>query len=273
LEAIRQSGNPWGVDQKLVAALVEEAITSLRSEDSAEREAADTFLNAHWITDHHLSDERCWFLLDQGIPGVRKAGVAALARRGKGQQAAHWLMARRDLPVAETATLLRASIVDFRTLPDWELPVVLRLLEISPLEASDLLARKSRWIKRAGGEQFPAEIQSVLRQFLAKEADSQSFVGTPVLKPGEQFQLGAHPPDPRDLEPDRLSSALCLLASWENPDDTPLLKKYLTHPAGFHCDSNGKFYRFYGIRSTAAQLLKERNESVPDDTVFKGPLD
>jgi hypothetical protein len=50
LEAIRQSGNPWGVEQKRIAALVEEATASLRSTDPEEREAADIFIkrSASW---------------------------------------------------------------------------------------------------------------------------------------------------------------------------------------------------------------------------------
>jgi len=84
LEKIRQSGNPWGVDDKLVATLVEEAITSLRSTDPDEREAASVFLNKSWITEVHLPDERCKFLLDHESANARKAGSDALSRRKKG---------------------------------------------------------------------------------------------------------------------------------------------------------------------------------------------
>jgi hypothetical protein len=50
LQAIERSGNPWGVDQKRVTALVAEATASLRSPDREEREAASTFLDkaASW---------------------------------------------------------------------------------------------------------------------------------------------------------------------------------------------------------------------------------
>ncbi|MCW1922855.1 hypothetical protein OKA05_09860 [Luteolibacter arcticus] len=109
LEAIRQSGNPWGVDQKLVAALVEEAIASLRAPDSSEREAAGTFLGGYWITQSHLPDERVWFVLDHDVASARKAAIAALARRGKGQQAGSWLVDHRDLPEQELATLWEAG--------------------------------------------------------------------------------------------------------------------------------------------------------------------
>lgn len=84
LKKIRQSGNPWGVDQKLVTALVEEAISSLRSLDPGEREAAGGFINGDWITEVHLPDERCKFLQDHESASARTAASAALARRAKG---------------------------------------------------------------------------------------------------------------------------------------------------------------------------------------------
>jgi len=272
LEAIRRSGNPWGVDQNRVATLVEEAITSLHSSDPEEREAAGIFLNGYWITEHHLRDERCWFLLDQDIASLRKAAIAALARRGKGQQAGKWLLDHRDLPGHELPSLWEAAVEDRRIFADWEFLMGLRLLDTSPLETAGTLGLRSGQIKDAGGKPLPVALREPLRQFLVKEAEAKRSIGLPPPKPGESPHTTVRITDPRNNEPMHLKNALRLLAAWEDPADTPLLRSYLTHPAANYLTSEQQVIRWYAVRSTAAQLLKERNEKVPDGIVFEEPV-
>jgi len=272
LETIRHSGNPWGVDQKRVAILVEEAVASLRSPDPGEREAAGTFLNGYWITEKHLPDERCWFVLDHDVASARKGAIAALARRGNHRQVGKWLVDHRDLAGLNLAALWEAAREDRKQFADWELPVALKLLETSPLDTARTLAVRSALIKEAGGRPLPIELLPPLRRFLEEEAKAKRLIGLPPPEPGESGTNGPRACDPRGREPERLRSALYALAAWEDPADTALLKSYLTHPAALYSTSDQRVTRHYDIRSVAAHLLKERNEKVPDGIVFEEPV-
>ncbi|MEK7953079.1 hypothetical protein [Luteolibacter soli] len=258
LEAIRLSGNPWGVDHKLAAALLEEAIASLRSPDAAEREAAGSFLEGEWITPDYLPDERWSFIMEQDAASARISAFRALKRRGKIQQANKWLGYHLDLPPKELAWLWPASVEEEGKLAGWELAIALHLLETSPLDAASPLWQRRNKIEEAGGK-LPAELCQPLRRFLAKEAEEKRLAGSPPPEPGVMGYADSQVCD--------LDSLLRLLAAWEDPADTPLIRSYLAHPAASYWEA--PLTRDYTLRSTAAKLLKERNENVPEGIVFE----
>jgi hypothetical protein len=268
LEVIRLSGNPWGVDNKLVVAILEEAISSLRSPDADERDAAGTFLDGYWITPDQLPDERLWFVLEHDVSSARKAAITALNRRGKSQQTGQWLADHLDLPGLKLGSLWEASIpLDNRgTFADWELPVALELLDRAPLEASEILAKRSDRINEAGGK-LTDELREPIRRFLVRESAAKKVTGQPLPEPGGDPDSVERMLDPRLNEPSQLSSALYLLAEWRKPADTALIREYLTHPAAKY--DSGLTDRSYWVRSTAAHILKDRNEEVPDDIVLE----
>jgi hypothetical protein len=272
LDTIRKSGNPWGVDNEHAVALVEEAIASLRSTDPDEREAAGTFLKGHWIGEKHLPDERCLFLLGQDSTVARMAAIAALERRGKGQQAGKWIVDHPDLSEPELAALWAAAIGNATTSPDWELPVALRLLENPSLETLAALARRSARVDDAGGNPFPAQVREPIRRILAQEAKAMRWIGLPPPNRGESDESESRRQDLRSREPDRLQSVLYAVAGWGDPADTSLLSSYLAHPAAIYSTTDKQIIRRYQIRSVAAELLRDRNEKLPEGIVFEEPV-
>ncbi|HEY1123015.1 MAG TPA: hypothetical protein VGE67_15490 [Haloferula sp.] len=270
LKKIKVSGNPWGVDEKLVATLVEEAVTSLRSTDPNEQQAAGAFLNGYWIKEKHLPDAQYWLLIDQGITNLRTAAVSALTRRGKGQQAGKWLLDHRDLPAKELAFLWGKAVQDPRSFADWELPMGLHLLGSSPFDAVSVLGTRRDEINRDGGKLLPIEIRAPLRRFLEKEAGEKRVIGLPPPESVASLYTNARYSAPRYFEQEQLVRALHLLAAWKDPADTPLLQSYLAHPAVHYEEtSDQNILRRYAMRSTAARLLKERNEEIPEGIVFE----
>jgi hypothetical protein len=271
-EIIRKSGNPWGVDQKLVATLVQEAVASLNSPAADEREAAGTFLQANWISPEHLPDDRWWSVLDHDVDSARFAAVGAMKRRGKQQEAGKWLVDHRD-SLGSNLRGLWSALIDYRSdFADWELPIALRLLETSPLEAADMVALRAGLIKEAEGKSLPAELRAPLRRFLEKEAEAKLLIGLPPPNPGESDYTGHRAYEARNREPYCLRRALYVLATWQDPADTALLRSYLAHPAAYYSTSGQKVVRCYEVRSAAAELLKERNEKLPEGTVFEEPV-
>ncbi len=272
LEVIRLSGNPWGVDQNQAIALVEEAITSLRSSDRDERDAAGAYLCDGRITPVHLPDKRCWAVLERDVDTARYAAISALSRREKRQQAGQWLAEHRELPGLKLASLWEAASGSTKEFADWEVQVALRLLETSPLEATQVLKSRCVALADAGGKKLPIELREPLRRFLADEAEAKRLGGLPPPKPAEDSNAGSQTGDPRYFEPVKLWNSLFVLAAWNDPADTPLLINYLAHPAASFSTSEQKVTRRYEVRRAAAQFLKERNEIVPDGVVFEEPV-
>lgn len=260
------SDNPWGADRESVSALVQEALASLHSPRPDEREAVAEFLRDSWITAVYWPDDSCWKVFEKGVPRAKIAALHALERRGKRAEAGKWLADHR-------MNLSRSLGVYWETLADragdfadWEIPVAAHVLESSPLEASSILLNRLHAFRPDGGKnKLPDALQAPLRAFLVEEAYTKRFKG----KPYEATKAVSKRNSYEDSASQYLGEALKVLASLENPEDTPLLRSFLDHPAAGYGEGSKGVIRFYGVRTTAAQLLKARGEQIPSDVIFE----
>lgn len=94
LEAIKASGNPWGVPQKDAAELAVLAAARVKSSSQEGQSAAGYFLQRTYLGESGLSDEMVLGLLEFDSPIARRTAVAMLVNRGKDDVASAWLEKR-----------------------------------------------------------------------------------------------------------------------------------------------------------------------------------
>lgn len=268
LEFIRQSGNPWGVEPEFVREIVAEAVASLDSADEAERIAVGNFLQGGWISEDALSDDGLRGILSYDLPCTRLAGLMALSRRGKREEAGQWLANHGELPVWELRSLWTRLAEYKGDVAVWEIPVAIRLLEISPLEGADQLMSRCHQLRDPARKPLPIALKEPLVRFLAQEAEEKKLVGRPIPTREDPWGSRGGVWRPEDGAAEYLSAGLLVLAAWGDPNDTPLILKFLEHPAAYYSESNRGIVREFGVRQTAVRLLKARGVQIPPDVII-----
>lgn len=82
-EAVLASGNPWGVDEKRLMALMALTVKALSSDNADEKHEAGTFLGMSWIREEHFPKGAIDKLMESSVLEVQKAAAAIRERSNK----------------------------------------------------------------------------------------------------------------------------------------------------------------------------------------------
>lgn len=171
----------------------------------------------------------------------------SLARDGRREQLIEWA---RERPAEDhLAVLWQLNHGKSKEWSDAELAFWLACARRKPGDVATILRMRE--------EPIPTTFRESIRSYLEREIAKPS-----VAESGTQPAYD-------------LQAALDVLADWGDPSDTPLLLKYLRHPArnkAIHYDgASGEGTRLYvyDIRKRARELLQRRGAKLPPDVVYE----
>lgn len=270
-------GNPLGATMEQLILLKREAENSFEHGDEAERAAATWFLCFDWWPHDLIPDDEIVHLLNSGTPATCLWPIQVLSAKGQREVAVEWLFKNLESLNQDAAdrwvpTLWGKDPV----LGDADLRLFHALLARNHFEGVGTFSRVQQGWHEHGVPEWSGKFRVELRAALERELHENSVQG--MERPdfdvwGEPLPL-TPPNQARRQDLGHLSGALAVLAAWENPEDTPLIKSFLHHPGvSYRTINRNQTFKCYEVRSEVVGILKKREgKDAANGVILEEPL-